>query len=282
MSRFSASDAALEGFRVIREHPRLIAGWAVFNLLALVAMVVLTVIVLLTVGLAAGGGASAAAAQVSGAVGGVVGALGAFLIQAMVVAALYRVLLRPDEPGFLYLRLGPDELRILGVWLILIVAAVPIVGLAVLGVSAAAQAGFGAAVLVGLALGVGVLLLAQRFVLATVISFAERRIRVIEAWRLTRGHTWSLLGMNLLAGCLAALVAIVAWILLFVTMWALSGFHEFGLATLSDPESLKSQPGRYLFQLAAQLMFAPVISVITQAPLVAAYKALAAPAAGEP
>ena len=44
MSAFSASDAALEGFQMLRTHWRVVVGWAVFNLLALVAMIVITVI----------------------------------------------------------------------------------------------------------------------------------------------------------------------------------------------------------------------------------------------
>ena len=60
---------------------------------------------------------------------------------------------------------------------------------------------------------------------------------------------------------------------LFVLVGAATGFQDLGLLTLSDPDALKTRPGPYLFQLAAQLLFAPVLGVISPAPRGAAYKA---------
>ena len=58
MTPFSASDAALEGFQVIRRHWRVIVGWAVFNLLAIMAVVVAFVIVGVGYAIIAGGDAA--------------------------------------------------------------------------------------------------------------------------------------------------------------------------------------------------------------------------------
>jgi len=70
LSRFSASDAAVEGFRVIRSHWRLVVGWALFNVLGLIAATVLAAVL---IGIAAvASTTSATAGTVGGAVGGLV------------------------------------------------------------------------------------------------------------------------------------------------------------------------------------------------------------------
>ena len=56
---FSASDAAIDGVRLIRDQWRLLLGWALFNIVALLILVVVTVI--LSVILATVGGQPAAA-----------------------------------------------------------------------------------------------------------------------------------------------------------------------------------------------------------------------------
>jgi hypothetical protein len=272
MTGFSASDAAIDGFRVIRDHWRLVIGWAVFNLLALVILVVVATIMIFIA--AAMAGSRDIASIAGGVIGGLVGGLGTFAVEVMVVAALYRVLLRPQEPGFLYLRLGRDELRLLGVWLIVLVAAIPLLVVGVTIVSAVASAaGVWPAVLVGLLLLVALIWLALRFSLAGPITFAERRLSLLKSWRMTRGRVLPLLGMSVLALCLLVLAAVVGWLALFVLVGAATGFQDLGLLTLSDPDALTTRPGPYLFQLAAQLLFAPVLWVISQAPLAAAYKA---------
>src|ERR1700754_122284 len=68
MIRFSASDAALEGFQMLRTHWRVVVGWGLFNLLALVAMVVVTVILGVGIGVAAGLDEASGAAGVIGGV----------------------------------------------------------------------------------------------------------------------------------------------------------------------------------------------------------------------
>ncbi len=277
MSGFSASDAALEGFQVIRRHWRLVVGWAGFNVMALVAMVVVAFIgIILSVALVGmGGGGREGAALAGQVIGSLVGGLGTLAIEVAVVAALFRLLLRDTEtPGFFHLRLGRDEVRLLAVWLTVLAMLVALVfgvaGLTALG----RKAGTAAAVLVAVGGVGGAVWLLTRVCLAAPLSFAERRFGVAAAWRLSRGRFWALLGMNLLALCLLALVALLAWLALYMAQVALSGFHDFGLLSLSDTEALKEHPLKYLLQLVAQLAFAPVLWVISQAPLAAAYKAL--------
>lgn len=281
MTPFSASDAALEGFRVVREHWRLVVGWAIFNLMAMIAMVCATVVVLLVIGFAltASGDGEGTAKMIGGVVSALFGGFGTFAIEVVVVAGLFRALLRPEEPGFLHLRLGADEIRLLLVWLVMLIAGVLLVtfGLVVVRVLTASY-GLGAGVAAGALIFALLVWLALRFSLAAPMTFADRKLRIGESWGLTRGRVVPLLGMSVITFCLLAIVFIVGWLLLFVLIGSVSGFRELGLISLSDPQHLVERPGAFLLQLSGQLLFAPVMWVITQAPLLAAYKAFRDPA----
>jgi hypothetical protein len=270
MSRFSASDAALEGFQVLRTHWRVMVGWAVFNLLALIAMIVVTVIIGVGVGLAGGVEQASGAA---GAVGGVVGGLVTGLIEAVLVVGLYRLMLRPTDPGFLHLRLGRDEVRLFLVALILFCGLVLFAGLAVmLGALLSPVAFLGRVIAVLVAVGLGGWL-ALRFGLAAPISFAERRIDFPASWRLTRGQGWALLGMWVLNFCLVMLVWLALWLAVFLLSGLVTGFH--GFASAEDGEALVSHPGRYILEAVIPILCMPVMLVLSQAPWVAVYRALA-------
>src|SRR5579862_9448649 len=105
MSGFSASDAALEGFQVLRSHWRVVLGWCVFTLLSFVGLVVAAFIVIALVTINAT--SKDQASMLGGTAGGLVLGLGGAAIQWMVLAALYRMNLRPGEaPGAYYLRLS--------------------------------------------------------------------------------------------------------------------------------------------------------------------------------
>jgi hypothetical protein len=278
MTTFSASDAALEGFNVIRRHWRVVVGWAGFNLLAVVAMIVLTVVVAVPLALASQAG-SDSASHLGAAIGGVVWGVGYLAVQIVLTSGLYRLLLRPEEPAFLHLRLGASELRVLAATVLFILVLIAGLVLGRLVVSAAPSGHPGLAIALTAALVVAGWLLTLRLSLAPVLSFAERRVRFLEAWRRTRGMTWALAGMSLLMICLFMLITVVIWIALFVLGGLLTGFHDLGL---TGAESLAAHPGRYILQIVAEMMLAPFFLVILQAPWVAVYRAITRTAAGEP
>ena len=270
---FSPSDAALEGFQVLRRHWRVVVGWAGFNLLAMVAMVAVAV-VLIVLGVAlVGSGSREAAGGVGAVIGGLVGFLGALAIEVCVVTAIYRLLLNEGEPGFFYLHWGRDELRLLAVWACLIAlagaAAFAVVGLAAASAKVAPWAPWLVS-LAGAALGIWLMI---RLSLAAPATFAGKRLGLADAWRMSRGRFWSLLGMNALLFCLLAMVSVAAWLVMFLVAAGFTGFHDWGAISLSDRDALTEHPGRYLLQLVAELAFAPVLLVISQAPLAAAYQA---------
>ncbi|MFC3069607.1 hypothetical protein [Phenylobacterium soli] len=268
MTSFSPSDAALAGAQTIRRHWRVVAGWALFNLVALVAMIVVTVVVAIGVSAAAGGGAS----ELSGVLGGLVASIGTVAIQVIIVGGLYRLMVRPEEPAFLHLRIGPDELRIFAVWLGLMVIIFLVIGVAVMGAAAMRDtpgAGF-AIVTAGF---VAAVWLGVRFSMAAPASFAQRRLVFAQSWRITRGQVWRLIGMSLLAACLVALVSIAAWVALVLVSGFTAGFGSV-IEAMSDPEALQSHPGLYLSQMAFELVLSPFMIVLGAAPAMAAYQAL--------
>lgn len=276
MSTFSPSDAALEGFTVIRRHWRVVVGWAAFNLLALVAMVVLTVVIAVPLTLASSGAGADTSSQLVAGIGGAVAALGYLVVQVVITTGLFRLLLRPGEPGFLHLRLGGTELKVLAAGLLVFVACVPVLALGSYAAGLGARASGWAGLAISALTLVAAWMVALRLGLAPVQTFADERIRLLAAWRATRGLTWSLVGMSVLALCLVALIALVTWIVLFVLGGVMTGFHDLGL---TGPDSLEAHPGRYLFQIVAEMLITPFFLVIVQAPWVAVYRALTPEAA---
>src|SRR5579859_115751 len=268
MAAFSASDAALEGFQVIRRHWRVIVGWAGFNLVAPVAAVAVIVIIGVFYAATAGGDAS----QFGAVVVGPLLSLATLAIQLVIGMALYRLMFQPQERGWLYLRFGPDELRGIGVSLVL-AAGVGALALLAVGVARAAPPVASGAVALG-AIVVGFWLL-MRLSFAAPICVAERRIDFGRSWRLSRGHTWSLVGMTLLAGCLGLLMSVLVWGAFFLLTLSVVGFQELG--NLAGPEGFRDHPGLFLLQAIAPFLFGPFVIVVFCAPWAAAYQALTAP-----
>jgi hypothetical protein len=277
MGRFSASDAALEGFQVLKAHWRVVLGWCLFSVLGFVGLLVVASIAIFVATLAAQ--SRAQAAMFGGAVGGFTFGAGALAIEVMVTAALYRMLLRPgDAPGIFHLRLARDEGRLFVLWLLLLILFGGLLGVGYLAVSWLAPLSGLAAGVAALALAVAVLWLALRLSLAGPATFATRRLGIGASWRVTRGHVWALAGMTLLAVCLLALIGVVLWIATFLLQAAIGGFQSFAPISLADPQAFAERPGAYVFGMVAQLVVGPVFWVIGQTPFVAAYKALSAEA----
>lgn len=278
MSVFSASDAAIEGFQVLRRHWRVVVGWCLFSVMAFVGLVVITFMAIAIATLAAT--SHDEASSIGGAVGAIILGLGGLAIQWVVIAALYRVMLRPDEPpGMHYLRISRDERRLFILWIVVLATVIGLTTAArfllqFVAKSSMAGAGLGTLVFVGLFAW-----LALRFSLAGPANFASGRFGLTQSWRLTGGRFWGLFGMALLAGCLLGLIAIVVFVVTTMLQAAVSGFHTFAPVRLSDPQTFVERPGAYLLGLAAELALSPVFLVIAHAPFVAAYRALSAPQA---
>jgi hypothetical protein len=121
-------------------------------------------------------------------------------ILTMLWAAAFRAVFFPGERRFAYLRLGMDELRLLGTALVLFVGgylAAIIVG-ALLAVIGYAIAGAVPAVILGLIVVCAAVWAAIRVSPAGALTILERKVVIGGAWRLTRGAFWRLFGAYML------------------------------------------------------------------------------------
>ncbi len=196
--------------------------------------------------------------------------LGAVLLvfYAVMNAAMYRAMLRPQEAGWRRLRLGGDELRqvlvfvAVGALLLLIdLAVVLVAGMAAALLGGAAS---GAAPLVRLVFMLVALaaiwLAAVRLSLAGPATFEAGRPRVLESWRLTRGATWPLLGAYLLAFVFLAMLAVALWLV------------SAGISILGGGAAWAQGAGLVL----SAVVF-PLNLAFTAGPPAAAYRRLASP-----
>jgi hypothetical protein len=222
MSAFSASDAALEGFRITRENPGAFMRWVLVSFVVSILGAIVSVSMpaevrdaLATINadetptLTRFGEALLALAPLL--------AFG-LAVQCMMAAAVYRLILRHDDTRFGYLRLGLDEVRLMVLTLMYVLMFIAFMVLITLGaalvMSVAAFAGQNVMIFVGAAtelflLGL-VVYVGVRLSLAPVATFAEKRLSLFESWELTRGQFWRLLGAYVLALACVVVLGLLA------------------------------------------------------------------------
>lgn len=231
MTGFSATDAALEGFRITRERPRALLAWTGFCFAQNVVSVLITVnlpkevrdafeslqpspdkapdfdslmqaLMLLSPILAFG-----------------------LAVQCVMAAAVYRIILRPEAGPLGGLHLGKDELRLMALTLIYVVLGVMLLAVAQLaiGIITLLASVFGQTA-VAFVFSVAELFLlglffyvAIRMSLAPVITFDKRKLAILDSWAVTHGQFWRLLGAYILAICCVVVVSLLA-LMLFGTV----------------------------------------------------------------
>lgn len=232
--RFSTSSAAFEGFRVIRGHPSVLFGWGLVWLISLIATVLTAMPILQPVlgelqGLMQSMG-SGAAAEPSLAVQtrmnyATWATLPISLVtQAILLPALYRAMTSESRDRFAFLRLGRDELRVLGVLTLLALITLTLgqIGDLALRLSQGTGMEAGASIVSILATAVGIFL-SVRLVMAAPQTFVTGRIDLRRAWDLSRGLFWPLLGLAVLAGAMACVVALLLFVMALPVSALLTG-----------------------------------------------------------
>ncbi|HEY0599599.1 hypothetical protein [Brevundimonas sp.] len=295
---FSASDAAFEGFRLVRRKPMALVAWtllyAVLSLASLFAMSsAIEPLMAWAERMEAldSGTATPSAEEVLAAfqgLGEVMLSLAwlipvSLIVGAMLMAAVARAVLNPRAGGFGYLRLGMDELRVFVVTLVLAIlmfCAWVAVG-ALVGVLAGIAGATGAnwlwlVVILGGLAGVGaVIWLAIRLSLAVPITVAENRFAFFDSFGVTKGRFWPLFGMAVIT---IVMVLVVQFLLGIVTMplALMTGQQMWTFGAGQDPEALRTaldvtNPWVIASALAEAVVYALTVGVM-YAPFAAAYR----------
>jgi hypothetical protein len=275
MIRFSASEAALEGFRLTRERPGTIFGWGVVYAICMFVIGRLMLVSLDPQLIELTRKKEFDQQDIDQISSLLAQSWPAFLLVMVLVAAflstlmggIYRLVLRPGEKGFLHLRFAADELRLTIVNLLLIAFGMVCLTAELAAVAAADQQG-GMAAVAALVLPVVTIWLGVRLSLATPMTFALRRFAIRESWNASRGRFLSLLGMIVLAGIFYVMV----WLLISIIGAALIGVAG-GADALANIRSLTGPAivgvALYVF---LQLILQVIQVVMLYAPFAVAYQ----------
>lgn len=163
------------------------------------------------------------------------------IVSAILYTASMRSVLRPDAGGIAFLRLGMDELRTLGLLLlfgiggfVLFFAASMVIGLFAGGMAAGSDS-VAVTVLFSMLVGIvlfGLLLyLVIRFSLAFPLTLHRRAFAIGEAWRLSRGHFWTLFGAALVVSLIGFALSTA------INMVAMGGYFADIMSAAGDPEA---------------------------------------------
>ena len=284
---FSATDCAFEGFRLTRRAPVAVLLWAVayavfFGLLFLLVGPHFVTIMSLISQLEGQTEPSIEDMQPLMQAYGVIVAWAAplgLLFSAVISTAIARSVIRPEDRKFGYMRLGKDELRVLGASLIvaLIMFAVTFVGFMLVSLVAAlavaAPALWLAVVLLSLAVLAVAIWLSVRLSLVVPATFAEGRIAVKAAFAMTDKKVfWPLLGMAVIAWVMAMLVGLLGSAVAAPLSLMVGGAERMvGMEGASVPSLLSALGPMLAVSLVVNAVMTAAQIVIMHAPFSAAY-----------
>jgi hypothetical protein len=234
--RFSAGEAAFEGFRVTRHHPGAVAVWGLVWVVSLLATVLTAMPILQPIAndlqailqstMAGGRSEPSVAMQLQITYAMLATTPISLVTQAILLPALYRAMKAGGRDRFAFIRLGRDELRVLAV--LAITTAISLL-LSQLGQTAVTLLGtFGE--LVSLAIWLFSIFVSVRLVLATPAAFSEGVIDLRAAWRLTARVFWPLLGLAIMVGVMACVVVLLLLIVALPVWSVMSGGGEASVA----------------------------------------------------
>jgi len=284
---FSATDCAFEGFRLTRRAPVAVLLWAVayalfFGLLFLLVGPHFVTIMSLISQLEGQTEPSIEDMQPLMQAYGVIVAWAAplgLLFSAVISTAIARSVIRPEDRRLGYMRLGKDELRVLGASLIvaLIMFAVTFVGFMLVSLVAAlavaAPALWLAVVLLSLAVLAVVIWLSVRLSLVVPATFAEGRVAVKSAFAMTAKKVfWPLLGMAVIAWVMAMLVGLLGSAVAAPLSLMVGGAERMvGMEGASVPSLLSALGPMLAVSLVVNAVMTAAQIVIMYAPFSAAY-----------
>ena len=188
------------GFRLIRERPGAMLIWTLVQLIVAVATSFVTTWIVQASFYAALSGEDVQSLQLTAALQFILLGLGGLVVSTILYAAVQRAILRPDEGGPGWLRLGMDEVRLfllLLLCLFIFLLALLAVGLFLGAVLYRASPGAAVAAIyiVG---GIGGLLFGTKISLIFPLTLKKGAFAIGEGTSLSRGRFWTLLGTYLI------------------------------------------------------------------------------------
>lgn len=295
---FSATDAAFEGFRLVRRNPLAIVIWSLLYLIlslanlfvsagAMQSMVAMTEMM--------EGMEASPPTTLEGmmpmltAYGQVLGQTAwlmpvSLVVGSVIYAAVARGVVNPQDKGLGFVRFGMDEVRVLvvsvGISLLsAVIYTAAFIGVFVLaGIAVATeQAWLWLFVVLGFFAAIAFCIwLAVRWSLAIPITVAEKRFAFFDSFALTKGRFWPLLGMAIIAG----VMALVIWALSMIVAMPvsmMSGLSMMGtMGTTDDPTAVlkafdPTNPWTIATAVLNAIVYALVVGVV-YAPFAAAYR----------
>ena len=288
---FSATDAALEGFKISRARPSAILAWAAvqFGLVVLARLAMIWI-----VGAQAGAFFSLTPFSNPAEMMKLMSVISRFFAADLALSVIFygilysavdRAVMRPGEGGWGWLGLGMDEARQIGVLAcsallllaVYLAGAVAVQILALLLGLALGAVGQGVALVVGITADLALVLwIGVRLSLAPPATFDRRRFVLLDTWALTRGRFWPLLGAYVISWLLSLLVLVLVWFIGAAIASVLPGAPAPGasqpqigttFASILEPQTIVA----LLFSALAGGMTTP----LTLAPAAYAYRELA-------
>ena len=281
MAGFSASDAALSGFRFIARHPKTIGIWTLVFLAyelvwggALIAFAGDQLPALRALSQTNGDNAQTAWAMLPGAsLVMLLGLLALLFVFSLLFTAAYRTFLHPHDDRFGYVRVGGDELRfavLIVLWVVLAVGGSLVV--AFIGGLLAALGGLMPQPLKAiyeLVVALGALAVyayvVVRLCFSMPMTLEDRHVRLLESWKMTRHNFWSLLGVFLLT---AVLILVLLLLVCSILAIALIAAMAAGLPRSSFMEGLSAVLHTNMSSLAAYFSPTSLIAAVLNAIIV--------------
>ncbi|HWE46815.1 MAG TPA: hypothetical protein VG407_12385 [Caulobacteraceae bacterium] len=127
-------------------------------------------------------------------------------VRGVLIAAVLRAVLEPDNKGFFYLRVGMAEVWqallsfVMSILLVVFMFVSVFVGAIIAAILAVilGKAAVIGVLLVGLGVAVLFIVIALRFALAPAMTYADKTFRLFESWKLTKGHVGALFAIVLI------------------------------------------------------------------------------------
>jgi len=294
---FSATDAAFEGFRLVRRNPVALAAWTlvylVYTLATLFAaggmMRSMAVWVEQMEALEAGPAPTSPEALVPimesyvAAMSHMAWAIPlSLVISAVLMAAIARAVLTPGTGGFGYLRLGMDEVRVFVVTLVIAILfslasmIAFVVAIVVGGIAIGVMEGWGVLVMVLMVLAAlaFVIWLGVRWSLAVPITMDQKRFAIFDSFAVTKGRFWPLFGMAVIAWIMVIIVSLLAGIV-SMPISMMGGMSMFGNLSGDPTEMFRNfnptNPWIIASAVVNAFVYALTVAVV-YAPFSAAYR----------